>query len=87
MYIYICVLIGALVIFQENCYYRVFICNCWIVVVVEPCCLDEGRSLYSVEYSVATTRIRIIFDICVCLFVVTFIPPRLLHNLFILELD
>ena len=28
--------------------------------MVEPFCLDEGRSLYRVEYSVATAIIRII---------------------------
>ena len=54
--------------------------------MVELCCLDEGRSLYSVDYLVATTGIRIICDICVCLSVVTFIPPRLLRNILILEL-
>ena len=48
--------------------------------MVEPFCLDEGRSLYRVEYSVATTIIRIILiSVPVCFGVVTFIPPRFLH--------
>ena len=37
-----------------------FYLHYWIVVVVELCCLDEGRSLYSVDCLVATTGIRII---------------------------
>ena len=53
--------------------------------MVELCCLDEGRSLYSVDYLVATTGIRIICDMCLSVGV-TFIPPRLLRNIFILEL-
>ena len=53
--------------------------------MVEPFCLDEGRSLYPVKYSVATAIIRIIFDISVCLFVVAFIPPRLLHIYLVLN--
>ena len=48
----------------------------WIVVVVELSCLDEGRSLYSVDCCVATTGISIICDFCVCL---------LLLSLFLLD--
>ena len=65
-YIYIYVFIGALVISRRITTICLYFWD--IVVVVEPFCLDEGRSLYRVEYLVATAIIRIIFDICVCLF-------------------
>ena len=58
IYIYLC-LYWCFGDFQEY-YYYLSVFNLEIVVVVEPFCLDEGRSLYKVEYSVATAIIRII---------------------------
>ena len=49
--------------------------------MVEPFCLDEGRSLYKVMYSVATAIIRIYFvSVSVCFGVIEFIPPRFLST-------
>ena len=49
--------------------------------MVEPFCLDEGRSLYKVKYSVATAIIRIyLVSVSVCFGVIEFMPPRFLSN-------
>ena len=76
--IYIYVIIGALVVFRSiTTIFLYFVFE--IVVVVEPFCLDEGRSLYKVKYSVATAIIRIyLVSVSVCLCVIEFIPPRFL---------
>ena len=55
--------------------------------MVEPFCLDEGRSLYRVEYSVGTAIIRIIW--CLCLFVLVLLnlfPLDFCLYIFIFEL-
>ena len=46
-----------------------------IILAVEPFDLDEGRSLYKVEYSVAAKIIRIY--LCLCLYMYVFVVVEL----------
>ena len=55
--------------------------------MVEPFCLDEGRSLYKVKYSVATAIIRIcLVSVSVCLVLLNLFPLDFCLYIFIFEL-